>query len=217
VRRVALAAVCLLALTLAAAASARDPRAEKLQLNARDNRAARGALIAPADLSVGWTRVTSSSPDVVPSCPGYRPDFSRFTVTGKAEAHYKASSGSTVISSVEVYTSPAQAAADYRLGTKPQVPSCLASTFEQEPTGDPTVPIKAVSAKVAAAPRIGDRSARYKIVVRVTGPSGSVPLYVDAIVFQKGRTIALLMATGVARPVTDGETLARVMAARTAV
>ena len=97
------------------------------------------------------------------------------------------------------------------------MPSCLASTFEQEPTGDPTVHIKAVSAKAVAAPRIGDRSARYKIVVRLTGPSGSVPLYVDAIVFQKGRTIALLMATGVARPVTDGETLARVMAARTAV
>ncbi len=215
-RRLAPTAVALLALALAAAASARDPRAEKLHLNARDNRAARAALITPADLSAGWTRVTTSSPDVVPSCPGYRPDFSRFTITGKAAAHYKASSGSTVISSVEIYTSAAQAAADYRLGTKPQVPSCLASTFEQEPTGDPTVHVKALSAKAVTAPRIGDRSARYKIAVRVTGPSGSVPLYVDAVVFQKGRTIALLMATGVAHPITDGETLARMMFARTA-
>ena len=216
VRRLAPTAVALLALAFVAAASARDPRAEKLQLNAHDNRAARAALIASADLSTGWTRVTSSSPDVVPSCPGYRPDFSRFTVTGKAAAHYKASSGSTVISSVEIYASPAQATADYRLGTKPQVPSCLASTFEQEPTGDPTVHVKALSAKAVTAPRMGDRSARYKIVVRVTGPAGSVPLYVDAIVFQKGRTIALLMATGVARPITDGEMLARTMFARAA-
>ncbi len=44
-----------------------------------------------------------------------------------------------------------------------------------------------------------------------------MPLHVDAIVFQKGRTIALLMATGVPAPITDGETLARVMAARAAV
>jgi hypothetical protein len=216
-RRLALAAVFLLALAVVAAASARDPRAEKLRLNAADNRAARGSLVTAADLRAGWQRMKSSGDDTVPSCPGYRPDFSKYTITGKAEAEFKSSAGALLTSSTEVYASHAQAIADYRLGTKPQVASCLAQTFEHQPTGDPTVHVKAVSAKRIAAPRLGERSARYKIVLRFTGPSGSIPAYLDAIVFQKGRSIALLLTLGVSRPVTDGVTLARLMSARAAV
>ena len=216
-RRLAPVAAALLALAFVAAASARDPRAEKLQLNARDNRAARASLVTAADLAAGWQRIKSSGDDTVPSCPGYRPDFSKYTITGKAEAEYKSSAGALVTSSTEVYANHAQAIADYRLGAKPQVASCLAQTFEKQPTGDPTVTVKAVSAKQVAAPRLGERSARYKIVLRFTGPAGSVPAYLDAIVFQKGRSIALLMTLGVSRPVTDGDALARIMSARASV
>jgi len=216
VRRLAPAAVCLLALAFVAAASARDPRAEQLKLNARDNRAARAALITAADLQPGWQRATSSSEESVPSCPGYRPDFSRFTITGKAASEYKTSAGGVLESHVEVYKSHADATGDYRLGAKPQVASCLASTISKQPTGDPTVHIKTISAKQVAAPDIGERSAHYKIVLRLTGPSGSVPVYVDAIVFQKGRTLALLLTMGVSQPITDGNTLARRMFARAA-
>ncbi len=94
VRRLAPTAVALLALAFVAAASARDPRAEKLHLNARDNRAARAALLTSADLSQAGQRVKGSGPDVVPSCPGYRPDFSKFTVTGKAAAQLQGHVGS---------------------------------------------------------------------------------------------------------------------------
>lgn len=216
-RRLALAAVCLLALAFVAGASARDPRAEKLLLNAADNRAARASLLTEADLQPVWQRVKGSGDETVPTCANYRPDFSRYTVTGKAEAEFKDTSGEMVISSSEVYASHAQAIADYRLGTKRQVASCLAQTFEKQPTGDPSVHVKAVSAKQVAAPRLGERSARYKIVLRFTGPGGSVPAYLDAIVFQKGRTIALLMTLGVPQPITDGPSLASVMSARASV
>jgi hypothetical protein len=215
VRRLALVTSCLLALAFAAAASARDPRAEQLHLNARDNRAARAALITANDLQPDWQRIANSSDDSVPSCPGYRPDFSRFTITGKAEAEYKSSAGGVLESHVEVYKSHADATGDYRLGSKPQVASCLARTIEQQPTGDPTVKLKTVSAKHVAAPRFGERAAPYRIVLRISGPSGSVPVYVDAIVFQRGRTLALLLTMGVAKPITNAETLARRMYGRT--
>ena len=213
-RRLALVAVTLLALAFVAAASARDPRAEKLQLNARDNRAARATLITASDLQPDWQQTTVSSGDSVPSCPGYRPDFSTFTITGKADAEYKTSQGDALTSHVEVYKTHADATNDYRLGAKPQVASCLASTIEKQPTGDPTVHVKTVSAKQAADPHIGEHSARYKLVMKISGPSASVPLYIDAIVFQKGRTLALLMTTGIQQPITDGPTLARRMYSR---
>jgi hypothetical protein len=216
VRRLAPTAVALLALAFVAAASARDPRGEKLQLNARDNRAARASLITASDLQPSWQHSKGSDSEVVPDCPGYRPDFSKYTITGKASAEFKTSTGGWLASSVEIYKSRAQARADYQLGTKPQVASCLASTFEKQPTGDPSVHIKTVSAKTVAAPRFGERAARYKIVLRFTGPAGSVPAYLDAIVFQKGRSLALLMTMGVSQPITDGETLARRMFARAA-
>jgi hypothetical protein len=214
VRRLAPFAAALLALAFVAAASARDPRAEKLQLNARDNRAARAALITAADLRSDWQRIATSNDETVPSCPGYRPDFSRFTITGKADAEYKTDAGEVLTSHVEVYKSHADATGDYQLGAKAQVASCLGATLAKAPTGDPSVHLKVVSAKQVGAPRIGERTARYRIVLRVTGPSGSVPLYVDAIVFQKGRTLALLMTMGVSQPITDGPTLARRMYSR---
>ena len=214
-RRFALAAAAaLLALAVAATAAARDPRAETLRLNARDSRAARAALIKPADLRGDWQRTTSSAEDSVPSCSGYRPDFSRFTITGKAAADYKTAIGEGLTSSAEVYASHADATADYKLGTKPQVASCLAREIEKAAASDPTVQAKTLVAKQVAAPRIGERSARYKLVLRFTGPAGSLPIYVDAIVFQKGRTLALLMTVGVSRPITNGTALARRMYSR---
>jgi hypothetical protein len=216
VRRLALAAVVLLALAFAVAASARNPRAEKLRLNARDNRAARASLITLDDLSPTWQSAPSSGDDTVPSCPGYRPDFSKYTITGKAESDFREPSGAVIASSAEIYASHAQATGDYRLGAKPQVASCLAATLEKQPTGDPTVHVKTVSAKEVASPGIGERSARYKIVLRYTGPGGSVRAYIDAVVFQKGRTLGLLLAMGVKQPITDGVMLARRMYARSA-
>jgi hypothetical protein len=216
VRRLALVAVSLLALAVVAAASARDPRAEKLQLNARDTRAAKASLITASDLSSGWQRIAASNDDTVPSCAGYRPDFSSFTITGKADAEYKTQAGELITSHVEVYKSNADATGDYRVGSKPQVASCLGATLAKAPTGDPTVKLKVVTAKEVAAPRIGQHTARYRIVLRLTGPNGSVPIYVDAIVFQKGRTLGLLESLGVQQPITAGPTLARRMFMRAA-
>ena len=213
-RRLFLVAVSLTALVFVAVAAARDPRAETLKLNARDGRAARAALLTLADLNSGWQHDKASDNDTVPSCPGYNPDFSRFVITGKAEASFKHSAGAWVASEAEVYVSHAHATGDFRTGAKPQLARCLADLLEQDESGNANVDVKVLSSRMVASPHVGERAARYKVTARVSGPNGTVTIYLDFIVFQKGRTLASLLTMSVAQPIRDGVSLARTMLAR---
>ena len=64
------------------AASARDPRLERLGLNSTDTALAHRIAVRATDLGAGWRAATATPEQVVPSCPGYRPDFSQFTLMG---------------------------------------------------------------------------------------------------------------------------------------
>jgi hypothetical protein len=63
-------------------------------------------------------------------------------------------------------------------------------------------------------PRIGDRSATYRLVARVRSAGTSVPAYFDLHVFQRGRSIGGLFFTGTGVRVPDQLALARTVAGR---
>jgi hypothetical protein len=213
-RRLVLVVAALFAVGCVASAAARDPRAETLKLNARDGRAARGALLTLADLSAGWRHDKASNDDTVPSCSGYNPDFSQFVITGRAEADYQHPAGAWVKSEAEVYASHADASGDFRRGARPQLAHCLAILLEKQGAGDPSVRIKVLSSRMVAAPRLGERAARYKVSARFSGPSRSVTMYMDFIAFQQGRALGTVFTMSVSQPIRDGVSLARTMLAR---
>ena len=200
-----------------AATAATDPRSEKLQLTKADTALAKREVLRGSDLGPGWQRLPVPFRDA-PSCPNFEPDFSAYTITGRAIAAYELGrpAAAQVVSEVEVFETRAQAVGDFRLATAPQTASCLAYLFEKgfRQTAPDTVRLRMLSARTVAAPRLGERTAAYRLVARVSGEGGSVTITVDFLALQRGRSIAALGFTGVQGRVPGQTRYAQLVAAR---
>src|SRR5438552_1184584 len=111
-------AAAVFVLGTAGALAATDPHHERERLRPADMTLARKATIKATDLASGWQRRTVGRDDGS-KCPGFDPDFSAFTITGKASSLYARLSVGAVLSTVEVYKTRAQAIGDFRTGAKP--------------------------------------------------------------------------------------------------
>ncbi len=215
-RRFAVAVVlCALALLLAAAASGRDPRLEKLQLRAADVALAKRSTLRQQDAGASWRPIripTSSGERLV--CPGFNPDFSRFTISGKASSGFTRTGGASILSSVEVYESRADAIGDFRVGAKPIVANCLKRSLERQLKSSALVEVSVPFARVVAAPPVGDRRIASRIVARLEAASTQLDVYLDVIVVQRGRSIAALFFTGLKQSLPGQAQIASSVAAR---
>jgi hypothetical protein len=202
--------VLAVALSGAAAAFARDPRDEQERLRPADMRLAKRATLTRADLGRGWKRQPTSSGESDARCPG-EPDFSAFTITGKAESSFAHPRGGYVGSMVEVYATKAQAIGDFRLGTGRAFTKCLAHLFDGEFGAGKT---KTLSLRRLSGPRIGERSVTYLLAGTLTVRRTTVRVYWDIRVFQRGRSIGATMFFGLRQRIGDQAVLARRMASR---
>jgi hypothetical protein len=213
VQIVAAAALALVAATVAAAA---DPRLEKKALRRADMTLAKRANLALADLAGGWGRYPSSqSPSSeAPSCPGYNPNLSRFTITGEAEASFRHPEGFFIVSSVQVFPSRAQASADFRAGATRPLAGCLSHVFEGDFARGAGGRAQTRSSRMVASPRVGERAAWYRLVGRLTVNGNSAPVNMDLLAVQKGRSQAALLFIGLRGAVPDQVAIARLLATR---
>lgn len=215
-RRFAVAVVsCTLALLVATAASGRDPRLEQVQLRAADVALAKRITLKQGDVGAAWrsVRIPSSSGERL-VCPGFNPDFSRFTISGKASSGFTRTDGASIASSVEVYESRADAIGDFQIGAKPIVASCLKRSLERELNAGALVKVSVPFARVVAAPRVGDRRIGYRIVARLEAATTQLDVYLDVVVVQRGRSIAALFFTGPKQPLPRQAQIASSVAAR---
>jgi hypothetical protein len=197
--RIPAAVLALVAVSAASAAGATDPRSEKVRPRPADVALAKSAVLTRSDVGPDWQRVKAQRDDDSQfACPGFNPDFSRFTVTGQAYASFREPSppGAQIDATVAVFKTRGQAAGDFRLGAKPQFARCLAvqlrKAFRNYPDG---VRGTVISSKMVTAPKLGERAAAYAIRARLTGPGGSLPVWVDVVAVQRGRSIAALVFT----------------------
>ena len=197
--------VCAL-VVVATANAARDPRLETLALKSADVRLAKLATVQLSDLSSGWKAVRApASDEQAPDCPGYRPDFSRFTITGQADSAFESQRGAiSIFSSTEVYETKEDANGDFALSTLPPVARCLGILVLREtPSGTNGFTVKVLSSRRVAAPRYGDRSAAYRIVTELAQGGRAIKVYLDVAVILRGRSIGGIFFTGVQQPVSD--------------
>jgi hypothetical protein len=199
--RIVAALLALVTVLAASAAAAVNPRAEKVRLRPADVSLAKRAVLRQADVGPDWSRVaTQKRKGGQFACASFKPDFSAFTVTGQASASFREASppGAQIDSTVAVFRTKAQAVGDFRLGAKPQLARCLAEelrrAFQRYPDG---VEGKLLSSRMIPAPKLGERSAAYAITARLSGNGNSLPVFVDVIAVQRGRSIAALVFTGV--------------------
>jgi hypothetical protein len=206
--------VALLALAPAALAGS-DPRAEQVRLNAADNALAKRATVQLTDLSGGWRRISAGADESeVPTCPGYAPDFSRFTITGKSRSAFQSGIGSSIVSSIEVFRSRSDAVGDFRLGTQPAVARCLKHLLDKQFAAVQTMDARVVSSRRVPAPKLGERSAGYRLAAELIANGVSLKIYIDVLVFQRGRSIAAIFFTGAFEPVEGRTAVGRAVAGR---
>jgi hypothetical protein len=191
----------LLTLVAVSAAGAANPRAEEVRLRPADVTLAKQAVLRQEDVGPDWTRMPAQRRGGGQfACATFKPDFSTFTVTGQASSSFREASpaGAQIDSTVAVFRTKAQAVGDFRLGAKPQLARCLAAelrrAFRRYPDG---VEGKVLSSKMIPGPKLGERSAAYAITARLSGNGNSLPVSVDVIAVQRGRSIAALVFTGV--------------------
>lgn len=212
-RRIPVIALLLASLVAAAAALGRDPRQEQVRLNAADNALARKIALKQSEVGATWRKTSLPDSDEQLQCPGFNPDLSRFTITGKARSAFTQASGSSIVSAIEVFKSRAHAAGDFSAAATPAVARCLKVALERE-FGAGAFPVRVRSARVVAAPRVGDRRIAYRIIAALTAGGTALNIYFDVVVVQKGRSIAALFFTAPMRPVARQSRLAAAVASR---
>jgi hypothetical protein len=217
-RALLLPAVLVVAAALASAAVARpdrNPRLEKLAIRAADQARARRAVLRRSDVGASWAPLpTNTGEGAPPTCPGYRPDFSAFTITGRRESAFQ-QRGRSILSEVEVYVSRADARGDYALSTAPPAARCLGLTLRRElATASVGFTATVASARRVPAPSVGERRAAYRIVVTLEAGGTHVNVYVDVLVFLRGRAIGALFFTSSPQPLGGQTALARRMDGR---
>jgi hypothetical protein len=195
-------------------AAARDPRLEQQRLTPADMRLAKRAVLQRGDLAAGWRSLhVGQTEGERLQCDGFDPDFSRFVLTGRAITAFAHPDGASLTAAVEVYRTRADAAGDFRVGTQPGVVRCLRGMLEGA-FGNGAVPLRVRSAQRVPAPRLGERTAAYRVVAALTTNGRTVPIYLDVLVFGRGRSLASLLAVGAYNPLGDRLVLARTMVAR---
>lgn len=212
------AAVLFFALVLTGAfatvATAKDPRREQERLTPADMALASRVSVRATDLASGWTQTAVPPESGSMSCPGFDPDFSRFTITGKSRTGFSSTGGRSVVSLVEVYASRAQAVGDFRLGAQPALARCLRSSFEDAVPAGTNVALRVRSSRMQPLGGVGENGAAFRLVASVSSGNASLPLYLDALVFQRGRTITALLFTSAMERVPGQLALARAVARR---
>jgi hypothetical protein len=210
-RLASLALVLVFGLGLAATASA-GPRDERERLTKADTALARHALVRQSDLGPGWTAVNVPLSHG-PRCRGYNPDFSRFTITGKAGSGFTHGAGAAIASAVEVYASAAQASGDWAEGVRPAFLSCFSAKLARQ-FAKSGVAVSVASQRASRSPRIGARSTSWHIVFRLTVAGRTVPYYVDLLGFQVNRALGSISFQSLGKPIPRQEKLARLVASR---
>jgi hypothetical protein len=194
-----------LVLALAAPASA-GPRDEKERFTKAGQALARRAVLHRGDLPADWKPV--SVPARSNRCRSYNPDLSRFTLTGKARSAFVRPTGAGIGSSASVYVTARQAAAAFRAEARPGLLTCMSAGIVKQ-FAKSGIHATVVARRMSRSPRLGQRSASFRMVFEVTVGGRTIPYDVDLLTFQERRAIAALSFQALGGPVRNQLALAR--------
>jgi hypothetical protein len=201
-RRLSALLALAVAITVAPAASAKDPLDEQQKLTRADNALAAQVVLRPSDLPAGFVRKPVPKDDDA-TCTG-EPDLSRFTITGKAERVYGHESGLSVAATTSVFQTATEARADFAASSD-SVERCLRQTITSEGA-------KVTTSRYTRNLRIGDRA----VHLRVDAIAGSTPVHIDLYATLAGRVQVVFMTFAPLRAPTGQEVLVRLMTMRAA-
>ncbi len=188
-------------------------------LRPADQALARSIVLRRSDLPAGFQGSPASpSQGEVPRCKGFMPDESDLTLRGQASSPDFSRSGNLplVSSSADVWSSAAQAKADFQRVVRPGLSSCLLTTVAKalKATAPKGVSYVAVSGSLRPLTGLGQQAATVRLVF--TGVSGSsrIPLIADYYAIRKNRVTALIITLNLQTSYALGHRLAALVASR---
>jgi hypothetical protein len=207
-----------LVLVVVAPAAAGGPRDEKERLTKADMAKARHALLRSGDFPAGWSRgAAPPTGSGAERCAGYDPDFSPFTITGKAGSSFQNTfAGAQVTSQVQVFPTAAQARGDFLRGAQPGFLKCLARDLRKSLAAQGLSGAGVRTQPMARVAGVGERALRFRVSVRVAAAGRSLLFRTDFVVLQAGRGIAFVGVAALGKLPLDEVTLARRVASRLA-
>ena len=200
------------ALVLASAALAAGPI---VRHNAKDQAAARVAVLKASDLGTGWVgavkAVASPSPLACP--PSYAPRQDDLVVTGGVGSNF-AKKGVSIGTQVAFLETTAMVRRDWSRTIRPQLASCLVSVVRKD-FGSGT---KVLLARKVSFPPVAPSVAAYRVSTVVTRSGHTVRVSVDLVLLAKGRadvSFTFFYPTNVQAAMVPAETqIARLVARR---
>lgn len=158
-----------------------------------------------ADLGTGWATRTVQPDTAAPDCAWQ--NYSKFTITGRAQTR-STKSGASVTSRVEIYRSRADALGDFAVDARPGTAACEGAALVQA-WSTRGIPTKLLSARPLPAPKLGQRSLAFRIVLGVTRSGHQLRIYIDLIGFVRDRTVASVVVLAPGLPPKGDAVLAR--------
>jgi hypothetical protein len=192
-RLLLLAALAGLVVTATALADPLDP---KVAYTNADQALAKSVLLKQSDLGAVWKNRPMTAPPSLkaPICPQLRPNYSKLTITGHAEAVFdNGNGGIQVTSDVEVWKTAKQAEEHMNALIKPALPACIRYSLLKSVGGSQTVTL--LKTKVRKLGNFAEVSMSYRVPIAIKTGNQSVVVNSDFIFLRKGRTEAYVNVT----------------------
>jgi hypothetical protein len=200
-------------LLAAGTAVAGNPHAPKKALVPAVQARAKAINVKLADLPAAGWKAKAAGPDTgTPRCSDYNPDQSDLTENGNvASPQFTLPSTSFVSSSTSIFKTAAQGRTAYARVVRPKLPKCLAELFQK---GAAPARVTVVSAAVKPFPKLAERSNAYRIAAGVRTSAGTIPVYLDVVVMNRGKVDVVIFFAGITQAFS--EPFQRSLAARVA-
>ena len=214
----AFVAGCLLALVVAAAATAADSTDPKVKISAADQKAAAASVLRFSDLGAAWTGGPTKPQNLkIPVCPASQPNNSDLVVTGHAESLLALESqGLQVDSDALVLRSASQAKKLLGRMLRPTLGQCL--VYDLQKSGVLGTSYTIGKLQQLSAPKVGDNVTIIRIPVTVKSGGQKVSVYADYMFVTKDRTqffVNLISPSNLGSALTNLESdIAKTLAAR---
>ena len=198
-----LAAGVVAALVVVGIAAAANPHLPKKVIIPAVQAKAKAINVRISDLPPGnWTAKPAAPDTGTPHCSYYNPDQSDLTENGNANSkELTAPTASFVSSSTSIFKTAAQGRTAYKRVVQPKLPKCLGEIFAKGAAK--TFKVTNLSAVARPFPKLAERSNAYRISADFASASGTISVYLDVVVMNRGKVDTVVFFAGIGRAFLD--------------
>lgn len=161
--------------------------------------AARAALLTPRDFGAGWTSTAAAHKPAPMTCSAFHPALGSAQPAAAAVSRTFAGAqpGPYVSQTAYAFTSSARARTYWQRVVRRALLACVAQSLSGKVSGATFVP---TSKQVLGLPKIGDRSAGYRVAGTETASGQTADVYLDMFVVGRGREISAISIASFQQP-----------------